>query len=95
MRHGELSTVAIYKDNILAGHNDDDNLIYLTLETKVLKEWYNRFLRSSSRHKNLGAEEQFTKWLNEECTADDTDGLFGFAKQRSKILYVENANEVI
>ena len=90
MKHGDLSTVAIYRDNILVDNNDDDNIIYLTLETKILKEWYLKYLVNTSRHKNNSDEYKFEKWLSEEYTCDDTDGLFIFAKRRGSVMYVES-----
>lgn len=90
MRNGDLCTVIIYKDNVVKGCDEEDNTVYLTLKTKVLMEWYRKFLLASSRHPDLSVEEQFNIWLTQEYTADDTDGLFSFAKQRGGVVYLES-----
>ena len=89
MKLADICTVIIYRDNVTGTHDSDDNLMYLTVKTKILKQWFYKYIREYSPHKELSAEKQFDKWLT-EYTADDTDGLFQFAKQRGGVLYIEN-----
>ena len=50
---------------------DRDNLTYLGFPEKIVKEWFDK--------QGFFCYTNFDKWLYEEYTADDTDGLYWYA----------------
>ena len=76
-----LISLCVYKDT--TGWYDDayfedwshDNLIELEFPVTIVKRWFMR----NGGYRVKGKRIPFWQWFTEESTADDTDGLFGYA----------------
>lgn len=53
---------------------DFDNMTYLQFPESIVKEWFD--------FKGYGKFTEFHRWLSDEYTCDDTDGLYQFALDR-------------
>ena len=74
----EMVEVTIYCDT--TGYFSEaecvsDNLCEMKFPRQIVKDYF-------MQQRGESSEGDFDKWLNDECTADETDGLFDYAKQR-------------
>ena len=66
---------------------ETENLCYLEFPEKIVREWYKQseqlFVSDTARELRIPeSEATFEKWLADVYTADDTDGLYDFARAK-------------
>lgn len=64
-----------------------DNLTYMLFPEKMVMAWYysreKEFVEETAFELGISEEDcNFQRWFDDVYTADDTDGLYNFAKQR-------------
>ena len=56
----------------------DDNFCYVNIPTDIVMKWFYDYIYNA----NDPEVDDFEKWYKEVYTADDTDGLYQYAKER-------------
>ena len=85
--------VTVYKDTVIPGSKDDDNLMDIEVDKNILTAYFKERILPSFKgdDKSISDEGLFEEWLS-ECTADDTDDLWAYITSQ-KEYYIDLYNK--